>query len=100
MAISAVTSAAASIESGRRPDDHYVTPEWAIRRLLEAYVPPVLQTSADVNASPQARPMRVLDPCAARGELLVTVEGGVARGPGRADARTGTARRETTGWVS
>jgi hypothetical protein len=47
-------------QSERRENDHYVTPDWAIRRFLESYSPP----KAD----------RILDPCAAKGELLTTAK--------------------------
>lgn len=40
----------------RRLDDHYVTPDWAIKRFLEAYKPPAGTW---------------LDPCAASGELII-----------------------------
>lgn len=43
----------------RRESDHYVTPPWAIERLLEVYTIPTGAT--------------VLDPCAANGELLGTL---------------------------
>lgn len=43
----------------RRENDHYVTPDWAIRRFLERYPAPG---------------GRILDPCAAKGELLTTVK--------------------------
>jgi predicted RNA methylase len=46
----------------RRQNDHYVTPDWAIRRFLEFYTP----------SSPP--PGRILDPCAAQGELLATTK--------------------------
>src|SRR5687767_7966377 len=49
---------------GRRENDHYVTPDWAVRRFLEAYQVPT-------NDAAAPRPLRILDPCAARRELLV-----------------------------
>lgn len=47
----------------RRKDDHYVTPDWAVRRFLEAYTPPAGTW---------------LDPCAANGELIVTARSAAA----------------------
>ncbi len=44
----------------RRENDHYVTPDWAIARFLEVY--------------DSRRFARVLDPCAAKGELLTEVQ--------------------------
>jgi hypothetical protein len=44
----------------RRPEDHYVTPDWCVKRLLETYQP---------KASSLGRTW--LDPCAADGELIV-----------------------------
>lgn len=49
-------------KTSRRENDHYVTPDWAIRRFLEVYTP----------SSPP--PGRILDPCAAQGELLATTK--------------------------
>jgi hypothetical protein len=46
----------------RRDNDHYVTPDWAIRRFLEVYTPS------------HPGPGRIFDPCAARGELLTTAK--------------------------
>ncbi len=42
----------------RRENDHYVTPAWSIQRFLEQYRP--------------KDAVRILDPCAARGELIAT----------------------------
>lgn len=47
-------------KADRRTNDHYVTPAWAIQRFLEAYQPPARG--------------RILDPCAACGELLLSAE--------------------------
>ncbi len=44
----------------RRINDHYVTPDWAVRRLPEAWNP--------------AKFARILDPCAAAGELITTAK--------------------------
>lgn len=49
-------------KAARRENDHYVTPDWAIRRFLEFYTP----------SSPP--PGRILDPCAAQGELLAVTK--------------------------
>lgn len=43
----------------RRKDDHYITPDWAVRRFLEAYAMPVGNW---------------LDPCAANGELITVAK--------------------------
>lgn len=51
---------AANRGSDRHPQDAYITPLWAVERLLDAYVIPNGAT--------------VLDPCAARGELLSVVK--------------------------
>lgn len=40
----------------RRTNDVYITPDWCVKRLLEKYRPDVVST--------------IMDPCAARGELL------------------------------
>lgn len=46
----------------RRENDHYVTPDWAIQRFLERYKPAIA-----ANA-------RILDPCAAKGELITAAK--------------------------
>jgi hypothetical protein len=51
--------------SERRANDHYVTPDWSIRRFLEKF-------EIGREAHLASRPLRILDPCAARGELIVT----------------------------
>lgn len=46
----------------RRENDHYVTPDWAIRRFLERYKPAI------------GEGVRILDPCAAKGELITAAK--------------------------